>query len=115
MTPTTVVRAGHREAYDIYIGRPSRWGNPFRIGRDGTRAEVIEKYETWIYTQPQLLAAIPTLVGKRLGCWCWPSPCHGDILAALANLYAEGQRLDPATVRRLRARARRVLPGGTDR
>ena len=71
--------------YDVYIGRPSIWGNPFIIGKDGTRSEVIEKYRNWIKTQPQLLAKLHTLRGKRLGCYCAPHACHGDILAELAN------------------------------
>lgn len=74
-----------REPFDVYIGRPSRWGNPFSIGRDGTRAEVIAKYEAWIVTQPELLAALPDLAGKTLGCWCSPLACHGDVLARLAD------------------------------
>lgn len=37
-----------KEPYDIYIGRPGKWGNPFTIGKDGTREEVIVKYEEWI-------------------------------------------------------------------
>lgn len=76
----------HRRAcHDVYIGRPSKWGNPFQIGKDGTRVEVIEKYEAWIKTQPHLMAALPELRGKVLGCWCSPRPCHGDVLARLAN------------------------------
>lgn len=77
-----------KEPYDIYIGRPSKWGNPFEIGKDGTREEVIAKYEKWIRTQPELLQALPELVGKTLGCWCSPKPCHGDILE---KLIKEGQ------------------------
>jgi len=74
-----------RERCDIYIGRPSEWGNPFEIGKDGTRQQVIDKYRAWIKTQPDLLREIPTLKGKALGCWCCPRPCHGDVLAELAD------------------------------
>lgn len=83
-----VVNRARGDEYDVYIGRPSKWGNPFVIGRDGTRAEVIEKYEAWLLDQPDLLAALPELRGKRLGCFCAPLPCHGDVLARLA----EGER-----------------------
>jgi hypothetical protein len=83
-TMTQVVHCKHAP-YDVYIGRPSKWGNPFRIGRDGTRVEVIEKYRRWLQTQPHLLAALPELRGKTLGCWCKPKPCHGDVLAELAD------------------------------
>jgi len=74
-----------KSAYDIYIGRPSLWGNPFVIGKDGDRATVIAKYATWIQAQPQLMAKISDLKGKVLGCWCWPAPCHGKVLSDLAN------------------------------
>ena len=54
--------------YDVYIGRPSKWGNPFVIGRDGTRDEVIQKYEEHIRTSPILMRSLPSLAGKTLGC-----------------------------------------------
>jgi Domain of unknown function (DUF4326) len=74
-----------RDPHDVYIGRPSKWGNPFAIGKDGTREEVIAKYEQWIVSQPQLMAALPELRGKRLACWCAPLACHGDVLARLVE------------------------------
>ncbi len=74
-----------RAAHDVYIGRPSKWGNPFVIGRDGTRDEVVARYEAWLLEQPELVAALPELAGKTLGCWCAPRACHGDVLARLAN------------------------------
>jgi hypothetical protein len=74
-----------RDAHDVYIGRPGKWGNPFTIGKDGNRAEVIAQHRAWLLTQPQLLADIPTLYHKTLGCWCAPQECHGDTLAEWAN------------------------------
>ena len=74
-----------KQPFDVYIGRPSKWGNPFEIGRDGTRAEVIEKYRQWILGQPELLADLHELKGKTLGCWCSPLPCHGDVLVELID------------------------------
>ncbi len=74
-----------REPYDIYIGRPSRWGNPYTVGRDGSRERVIAMYEEYIRSQPHLMAALPGLRGKTLGCWCKPKACHGDVLVELAN------------------------------
>ena len=73
-----------RSAFDIYIGRPSKWGNPFVLKRDGDRAGVIKKYREWIVNQPELMAALGELRGKVLGCYCSPSACHGDVLAELA-------------------------------
>jgi len=84
MTETTVVHC-KVSAYDVYIGRPSIWGNPFTIGRDGDREEVVEKYRQWVLQQPQLMARLPELQGKRLGCWCTPQLCHGEVLAELAD------------------------------
>lgn len=74
-----------RQGCDVYIGRPSKWGNPFVIGRDGTRAQVIEKYRAWLTGNKVLMADLPALRGKRLGCYCKPKPCHGDVLAELAD------------------------------
>jgi len=76
----------NREPHDVYIGRPSVWGNPFRIGCDGTRADVIHKYRQWLTAQPILMErAKRELRGKVLGCWCAPQACHGDVLVEVAN------------------------------
>ena len=75
-----------KESYDIYIGRPSKWGNPFQIGKDGTREEVIEKFRNWINTQSDLLKDLHELKGKTLGCWCKPKSCHGDVLVELIEI-----------------------------
>lgn len=69
----------------VYCGRPSPFGNPFVIGRDGSRADVIAKYEAWLTRQPALLARLPSLKGRDLACWCAPLPCHCDVLLRLAN------------------------------
>jgi len=69
--------------YDIFIGRGSKWGNPFAIGRDGTRERVIKMYEIHVRRSPDLIAALPELAGKRLGCYCKPLDCHGDVLVRL--------------------------------
>jgi hypothetical protein len=83
MTKTTVVH--RKRPHDVYIGRPSKWGNPFVIGRDGDRETVIARYRHWVTTQPDLMASIGELRGKRLGCFCSPLACHGDVLAELAD------------------------------
>ncbi len=72
-------------ATQVYIGRPSKWGNPFVIGRDGTRAAVIAKYRAWVVAQPALMSALDELRGRDLVCWCAPLACHGDVLIDLAN------------------------------
>lgn len=87
---------------DVYIGRPSKWGNPFSIGKDGSREEVIKKYREWIITQPRLLRLIvPELKDKTLGCWCLKEPvdfirknkrCHGEVLLELAETFGRKSR-----------------------
>jgi hypothetical protein len=83
-----------KEPYDVYIGRPSKWGNPFSHlekettakFKTATREEAIEKYAEWLLTQDELLLVLKQeLKGKILGCWCSPKKCHGDVLLELAN------------------------------
>jgi hypothetical protein len=91
------------DPFDVYIGRPSVWGNPFSH-KQGTLAEfkvstaqeAVARYREWIISQPHLLGrARKELRGKVLGCWCKTkkepeAPCHGDVLAEIAN---EGDQL----------------------
>jgi hypothetical protein len=81
---TTVVHC-KKEPYDVYVGRPSIWGNPFIVGKHGSRDEVVTAYRNWIQGRSDLLNLVHTLRGKSLGCWCAPLPCHGDVLAELAD------------------------------
>lgn len=69
----------------VYVGRPSKWGNPFAIGRDGNRDEVIAKYRDRLLARPDLLAQLSELRGRDLVCWCAPAHCHADVLIELAN------------------------------
>ena len=69
----------------VYIGRGSKWGNPFRIGSDGDRAGVIARHEAWLRDQHALLRALDELRGRDLVCFCAPLACHGDLLVRLAN------------------------------
>ena len=80
---------------DVYIGRrftmggwnlqESKWANPFKIKDYGSAEAVVEKYRDYLMKKPELLACLPDLKGKVLGCWCKPGVCHGDILVELAN------------------------------
>lgn len=69
----------------VFIGRPSKWGNPFIVGKHGTREQVILKYMDWIQKNPDLLNCISELTGKDLVCFCSPKACHGDVLIILSN------------------------------
>jgi hypothetical protein len=102
MNPPTVVhikRKGGKVIVncDVYIGRAlyqggwrlpgSKWANPYKLQKDGGgRAQALADYEAHVRRKPELMAALPELGGKRLGCWCKPLPCHGDVLV---RLYAE--------------------------
>jgi hypothetical protein len=81
-----VVNIRETDAYDVYIGRGSKWGNPFEL-RDYAydRDYVLELYERHLMQSPELLASLHELTGKVLGCYCAPKKCHGDILVRLAN------------------------------
>lgn len=84
---TTVVNI-RVESCDVYIGRPSAWGNPFTVEEYG-REEAIRQYTAWLFSDDPaalgLLSSVGQLKGKRLGCYCKPRPCHGDLLAELAD------------------------------
>ena len=87
------------ERFDVYIGRAGRgasgeWGNPFTIGKDGTRDEVIAKHKAWLWqrmqNEPELCAKLLALDGKTLGCFCKPAACHGDTIAAAVEWLKAG-------------------------
>lgn len=89
-----VVKFGEDKC-DVYVGRPSKWGNPIRLGIEGNRKEVLEMYEAYLYSRPDLItAARRELRGKVLGCHCSPMLCHADVLARIAN----GWQLPPLEV-----------------
>ena len=86
----------NKSSFDIYIGRPSKWGNPYSHIPDGktlakymvgSREDAIKMYKEWITNGDgkHLLNDLPELKGKVLGCWCKPKSCHGDILVELVN------------------------------
>ena len=70
----------------IFVGRPSKWGNPFVIGKDGCREEVIMKYRVYLRQHEELTKEAKTeLAGKNLICFCAPKPCHADVLLEISN------------------------------
>lgn len=91
---TEAVHVKH-DVFDVYIGRRvnmgptffpgSKWANPYRITATRSREQAIEAYREYLQKRPDLLAALPELKGKRLGCWCAPLTCHGDVLAELVE------------------------------
>jgi len=89
---TTVVNV-KRESCDVLIGRPSIFGNPYIVERDGTRAEVIKLYREYflikVAQDDQFRKKVAALKGKKLGCYCKPLPCHGDVIVE----YLEGSHV----------------------
>lgn len=70
----------------VYVGRPSKWGNPFIEGRDGTREQVVDMYGDWLANSPESpWDDLEELRDKDLICWCAPLPCHADVLLRAAN------------------------------
>jgi hypothetical protein len=71
----------------VYVGRPTKWGNPYRVGRHLTRAEAVARYRAYLLAEGYpLLDALHEIRGKNLGCWCpLDQPCHADVLLELAN------------------------------
>ncbi|MFF7242239.1 DUF4326 domain-containing protein [Streptomyces collinus] len=105
MDRTSVVNLkGHRDdpnyADVVYVGRAmvrggwklqqSPLASPFKPGRDGSREEVVAKYRAYLLSRPDLLALLPGLRGRRLGCWCLPEACHAQVIAELADHHGEG-------------------------
>lgn len=73
----------------VYIGRGSKWGNPYVLGRDGDREEVCQKYKEYIldqiYCGDMSAYDLAELAGKPLVCFCAPKQCHGDTLVELSD------------------------------
>lgn len=77
--------AGQRNLF-VRVDRRTEWGNPFEMPADGDRDTVIANYANhYLPHKPGLLAKLPDLQGKALGCWCAPEPCHGDVLKRQAD------------------------------
>lgn len=94
MKATTVVH-NRRDDFDVYIGREvaehglaaSKWGNPFVMAdeSDIERDRALAAYRDWVVQQPELMGSLEELRGKRLGCWCAPKRCHGNVLVELLD------------------------------
>lgn len=91
---TKVVNLNH-EPYDVYIGRGSKWGNPYTTIKDRntlasevveTSKEAISRYKEHVLNSPELINSLHELEGKTLGCFCKPKPCHGDVLLELLTV-----------------------------
>lgn len=92
-----IVNGRHWQGEGVWIDRRSALGNPYHIGEDGTRAEVIEKYRVWLWKQIRdrnvtiisALVYLISIVAARgnltMICWCAPKACHGDVLKACLN------------------------------
>src|SRR5688500_2971165 len=72
----------------VVVARPSKWGNPFKVGPDRTAAEAVAEYDRMLDGRLNLNWLL-TLTGKNLACWCkLGEPCHADVLLRRANYGA---------------------------
>ena len=89
-----------KEKYDVYVGRPTKWGNPFTYIKNrptladsyvGSQKEAADKYKKWIKTQPELMASLYELKDKTLGCWCNKNSrdCHCKVLIELVKKHCK--------------------------
>src|SRR5262245_54245488 len=74
-------------ANTVYVGRPSRWGNGYKVGRDGTAEACVELFiERYVHDTEYRARVRYQLAGKHLACWCPPgAPCHAEVLLQWAN------------------------------
>lgn len=95
-----VVNKRSGEPFDVYVGRPTKFGNPFSHRADtlaqfvvGSVDEAVEKYRGWLWSEIRAgritVEELAEMAGKRLACWCAPGPCHAEVLV-LAAFWAEG-------------------------
>jgi len=84
--PIVYNRSKWSPARAVYVGRGSPWGNPFIMGTHGSRADVLSKFKCEVLPNLDL----EELVGRDLSCWCWPKPCHADlIIEEIAKRYGD--------------------------
>lgn len=85
----------YKESYDVYIGRGSVWGNPYAMEdkSDEERDRVIRAYKSYLWDQIKrekiTIQMLLELDGKKLGCFCKPKACHGDIIVLAVNWAKE--------------------------
>lgn len=93
-TMQTVVVTIYKEQFDVYIGRAGRgedgyFGNPFRMGSGISREDAVQKFQKYfterIQKDSEFKRRVLALTGKRLGCFCKPKACHGDVIADWLN------------------------------
>ena len=87
-----------KENYDVYIGRPGKWGNPYTLD-NYTREEAIELYRKYLWSQIKsgkiTIDDLKQLQGKTLGCWCSPLPCHGEVIISAVKWATKNQPPEP--------------------
>ena len=74
-----------KDPNNIYVGRPSKWGNPHQLHPSNNREVVVHQFEKYLLRNEYLLDSISELKGKVLGCWCSPLLCHAEILHRFAG------------------------------
>lgn len=99
--PVGWTRTDDPEQSHVYIGRPGRFGNPYRLRKDTdrNRKRLLRRYRRWLFCRlgkdSEFRADVAALAGSSLVCYCAPKPCHGDVLARAADWMAEGNVPEP--------------------
>lgn len=84
----------YKDKYDVYIGREGKgqsgyFGNPFKLEKGQDRGSTLDRYREYFYKRiendPIFKSRILELKNKRLGCFCKPNACHGDIISEYLN------------------------------
>lgn len=93
---TIVVNKDRGDKYEVYIGRGTIWGNPYQMGVDGDRDEVIRKFKYdfengMLKASTDLEKNLDIVRGKVIACHCKPAACHGDVIAAYLNSWDDGK------------------------
>ena len=100
-----------KEGYTVYAGRPGPLGNPFAVGKDGTRRQVINKFKKWFLSDDPTARRMRNYVLRLdedtvLGCFCKPLKCHCDIIVE----YYEGMKKSAEEIREERRKNRPKCP-----
>lgn len=84
-TQPKVLNRRRDEDSGVYVGRPTKWGNPFKVGSEYAQGEAARAYRAYLWGNATLLRDLHELYGHNLVCWCSPAPCHADALLAAAK------------------------------
>ena len=102
-----------QEEQNVYVGRPSKWGNPFKISSKNSRQDVVELFRQFIPLNKNRVESVGQLKGKVLGCWCAPNLCHAEVLHQLAGNHPCYQSTSTEMSQKMESSSGSVSSGST--